>query len=634
MNCILKQRKLIGVIISECESLYQHKILDGVISQCYALDYDVAIFSTFVKDTGSPEYKIGEKNIFNLINFNQLDGVLVMPLTFVIDNLTMDIENLILNKCKCPVISIDSNSKNFINVNTNDRASVEQITDHLIEHHGYKNIICLAANPEIISTMPRVNGYKDSLEKHNISFDENKVFYEGNYWYSSGTDFAEKIIKGLIPKPDAIVSISDHMAIGIVNELIKHGIRVPEDIAVTGFDATNEAATCISSITSFDPPIEQTGADAVCELTLLMTGIKPEPCRNETGILVKAKSCGCDNNIEYIKRSGIASQNETVLDYKSFLDSYMTETLAVTESFEDCLTKICYYLYLIQSYSDFYLCLCDNWDGSADNYSCELNTLSEGYTDIINLRLACESTKFIKSDILFNKADMIPNLWVEREKPKAYYFTPLHFNERCLGYSVITYGDKINTYDITYRSWSRNIMNALEFTRVQKKLFCSSFRDVLTGIYNRNGLDQNLPNIKNDAIIKNKKILVVMCDVDCLKVINDNFGHHQGDNTITVVANAFQSCCTSNEICARIGGDEIIAIGCDDYSDNFADEFIKNVRKYIDNYNALSGKPYKVQASMGAFCDYITPSSLIDDIIDIADKKMYSNKVANKMNRK
>ncbi|HBI72221.1 MAG TPA: hypothetical protein DDY59_03415, partial [Lachnospiraceae bacterium] len=70
----MKKRKLIGVIISEVEELYQHKLLRGIISQCYALDYDIAIFSTFIKDSDFTEYKTGEKNIFNLINLDHFDG--------------------------------------------------------------------------------------------------------------------------------------------------------------------------------------------------------------------------------------------------------------------------------------------------------------------------------------------------------------------------------------------------------------------------------------------------------------------------------------------------------------------------------------------------------------------------------
>ena len=92
----MKKRKLVGVIISEVEELYQHKLLKGIITQCYALNYDVAIFSTFIKDSGPPEYKTGEKNIFQLMNFDMFDGILVAGQTLVIQNLFQEIETMLL----------------------------------------------------------------------------------------------------------------------------------------------------------------------------------------------------------------------------------------------------------------------------------------------------------------------------------------------------------------------------------------------------------------------------------------------------------------------------------------------------------------------------------------------------------
>ena len=234
----MKKRKLIGVIISGVEELYPLKLLKGIITECYALDYDVAVFSTFIKDTGPPEYMIGEKNIYNLINFDLLDGILVVGITLDLLNLEQDIENMLLKRCKCPVLYIDFISEHYPFVYTDDRKALEQITDHLIDYHGYYDIFCLAAYPNTISTINRVAGFKDSLLKHNITFNENMISYDGDYYYPGGEALAIKIINGEMKKPEAVLCLNDHMAIGLINELEKHGIHVPEDIAVTGYDAS------------------------------------------------------------------------------------------------------------------------------------------------------------------------------------------------------------------------------------------------------------------------------------------------------------------------------------------------------------------------------------------------------------
>lgn len=629
----MKKRKLVGIIISEAEELYQHKLLKGIITQCYSLDYDAAIFSTFIKNTGMPEYKLGEKNIYNLMNFEYFDGIIVAGITLGMDNLQQEIEALLLKKCKCPVLYVDQISKYFPYVCTNDRRAMEQLTDHLIEEHGYKDIFCLAADQDCISTVNRVAGFKASLKKHNIAVDENRISYDGDFYYTGGERLARKIISGETAKPEAVVCISDYMAIGLVNELIRYGLRVPEDIAVTGYDATDEAAICSTVITTYTPPVTQTGAEAVCELSRLMTGIRPDKANVSPGRLDIGRSCGC-NTLAYMKRSSMQRLKKKTEDYKALLDSYMMETLTAVTSFDDCIQKFCYYLYLIKDYSDYYLCLCNNWDGSAHNYSSDKDIkLQNGYTDKMQLVLSNENAEFVNSEFSFATRDMLPDLWKDREKPKAYYFTPLHFNEYTIGYSVLTYGDKVKVFDITYRNWSRNIMNALEFNRVHRRLYRSSFRDVLTGIYNRRGLDQNLPKLVHKATNENKKLLVIMADLDNLKAVNDRHGHQEGDNIIIVVANAFQSCSRGNEICARIGGDEFLVVSVNDEDNNQRESYLSSVNYYIEDYNRKSKKPYQIEISIGAFCGFIRDSEDIKIMIDRADQAMYKNKAINKRKR-
>ncbi len=633
MNYLLKKRKLIGVIISEAEELYQHKLLKGIITESYSLDYDVAIFSTFIKNTGLPEYKLGEKNIYNLINFDHLDGIIVAGITLAMDNLQCEIEELLLKKCKCPVLYVDLCSKYFPYIYTNDRKAMEQMTDHLIDCHGYKDIFCLAADENAISTINRMAGVRASLKKHNIIIDESRISYEGDFTYQSGERLARQIVTGEIVKPEVVVCISDHMAIGLVNELERCGFKIPQDMAVTGYDATDDAAICSTVITTYSPPVMHTGVEAVCELTRLITGSRPNKVNVTSGRLDLGRSCGC-NTFEFMKRSSIHRLKKKTEDYKTLLDSYMMESLTAVTSLEDCINKFCYYLYLIKEYSDYYLCLCKNWDGSAHNYSWEKgNELQTGYTDKMKLVLAKENREFVSSDLIFDTKDMLPDLWKERSIPKAYYFTPLHFNENAIGYAVLTYGEKIKVFDITYRNWSRNIMNALEFNRVHRRLYRTSFRDVLTGIYNRRGLDQNLPNLINEAISQNKKLMVIMADLDNLKAINDQYGHQEGDAIISVVANAFQSCSRGKEICARVGGDEFLVVAINDEENNQQESYLSAVNFFIENYNQKSKKPYEIEISMGAFCGYIKDHEDVKIMIDRADHAMYENKAINKRGR-
>lgn len=627
----LKKRKLIGVLISEVEELYQQKLLRGIITQCYGLNYDVAIFSTFIKDTGLPEYKRGEKNIYNLVNYDRFDGIIVAPLTLAIENLSEEIEETLKKKCKCPVIYVDKTSEYFPHIETDDRNAMEQIVDHLIDKHGYKDIFCLAGDLKSVATLQRVDGYKASLIKHNIPVDESRISYEGDFYFTGGEKLARKIVSGEIKKPEAVVCLNDYMAIGLSDELLNYGFHIPEDMAITGYDAVDEVATSYTTITTFEPPVVQTGINVVCELSYLITGVKPQPIKEVFGSLEVGNSCGCKEPSS-MSRSSVLRLKDKLEDYRRFFNSYMQEAITSPRNLEDVLNKFGYYLYLINDYSDYYLCLCDEWDETYDTTQCPHPM--DGYTKEMKMVLARVNTEYVPSNYMFKTEDMIPDLWKDRDKPKAYYFTPLHYNGYCIGYSVLTYGNKIQSYDITYRNWSRYVMNALEYIRVNKQLYLSSFRDALTGAYNRNGFKQKLPGIIEEGIDMHKKVFVIMADLDNLKAVNDRYGHMAGDDVIVETVNAIRSCLTGNEICVRIGGDEFLIVGTyEDESDNYPETLINNIKAYINKYNKRTRKPYSIRISMGEYTGYIKKESDIEDMINLADEAMYKDKARNKKTR-
>ena len=94
-----------------------------------------------------------------------------------------------------------------------------------------------------------------------------------------------------------------------------------------------------------------------------------------------------------------------------------------------------------------------------------------------------------------------------------------------------------------------------------------------------------------------------------------------------MAANAIQSSCELNEVCARIGGDEFAIIGCGDYSDEQITEHMDYVRGYFERYNAGSGKKYEAGLSLGYYLGVPDEGTELEKYIDIADEMMYADKV-------
>lgn len=617
--------------MSEAESYYQEKLLKGVMTKAFQLDYDVLIFTSFVKQSFLEAVAVGEMQIYDAINYDKLDGVIVLADTLKMPGLFDKICRDIDEKCHVPVVFVDGSYKDYESIYTRDEIPFMQLTEHLIKVHGCRKILFLSGPLEVATTRERLAGYKRALEKHGIEYDEDFVCFDGGFWYDKAAEVANNIIYGRRKKPDAIVCCGDYMAIGVVHEYQKNGLSVPEDMIVAGYDAIDEAIHCVPAITSCSPPIFETGVNAVMTIEARIRGIEPQGLIEDGGKVEIGASCGCQEDYNYTKRDYITANDR--INYHDFLNSNMIEDMACAKNAEDLMAKIQYFLYLILGWKKFYLCLNENSLGENEVVG-DVTPPAESYTDkmILYIRSHGKNSRTLHDE--FDRSEIFPDLDDERESPCAFFITPVHFIRRCLGYAVLSFGSEIKVIDITYRNWTKHINNALESMRIQNSIANLAVRDALTGVYSRIGIERNIqPLIDRMADPKNK-FFIAVCDLDCLKKINDNFGHNSGDIAIKATADAVLAATKNHEICARIGGDEFVVIGCNDYNDSYPERFAARVNDRLKVYNRFVDNEFTVSVSTGGICKHITDIHELEEMFEQADKAMYANKRAKHKDRK
>jgi diguanylate cyclase (GGDEF)-like protein/PAS domain S-box-containing protein len=160
---------------------------------------------------------------------------------------------------------------------------------------------------------------------------------------------------------------------------------------------------------------------------------------------------------------------------------------------------------------------------------------------------------------------------------------------------------------------------------VEEKLEKISRIDSLTGCYNRGyGLELLDRQIKLSHRSKSP-LLLAFLDVDKFKSINDTFGHDEGDMILKEVTGLFKSTLREIDITCRMGGDEFLLI-FPDSSLKEAPLIKERFEEKLVQLNHTLKKPYKINFSIGLSCyDPDNPQS-IDELIRIADKKMYEDK--------
>ncbi len=158
-----------------------------------------------------------------------------------------------------------------------------------------------------------------------------------------------------------------------------------------------------------------------------------------------------------------------------------------------------------------------------------------------------------------------------------------------------------------------------------EELYQFATYDELTGVYNRRvGMEFLKQELKKMRRVKTF-LSICFIDINDLKIVNDNFGHDAGDNLILAIVEDIKSAMRESDILSRIGGDEFLLIfpGC---KLDEVKSIWRRVQKSIKERNKKSDNEYNISASYG-FAETDSENLLfIDELIQIADKRMYAHK--------
>ncbi|MBQ4487444.1 MAG: GGDEF domain-containing protein [Oscillospiraceae bacterium] len=641
----MAKRKTICFITAVPEAIHAQRVASGIFAQCEKYGYNVAVFSSMITpDFYMKDYAAGELNIYDLPDFTRFDGVIIDDISLVLENKT-ELADSICSRIKeqtdAPLVAIGIPLRGVTMVESDNEVMFRELCRHAVNVHGCRDICILTGQKDNSEAMARLSVMLDELAKLNITVKDEHIVY-GDFWYTSGKKLAEDMISGKISRPEVVIAASDHMALGLIEELTSHGIKVPEDIRVMGFEATQEALLNKISLTTMESNFAKAAADAVDKVRAIIepSGEIIPFVPDLSNMMRLGRSCGCepdiDRTMELIRASmHFFSKNYATDLYKGHIDigllmeSYIPEKLTASQTPDECIGNLYYSIYILAPYENVYLCLREDWldmDAKTD----------KGYPDKMKL-VICRSkdgTDDLRSDseaVTFNTSEMLPGMFDDHDAPYVYYFSPMHFGDNTLGYCVLQRAlsekEKIN---LVYRNWLRFANNALEMVRSKYQFVNMSYHDKMTGLLNRRGMYSEFEKLCNDATTDDK-VFVSVIDMDGLKYINDTFGHLEGDFGINVVSKAAASMTGNHELCVRAGGDEFYVIGIGKYDDSIFEQkkelFYNTIAKFTEN----SKKSYTVTASIGFASRPYSRDIQLDSLIFEADEAMYHNKMLRKM---
>jgi len=270
----------IGFITEKMGSTFFGDLLDGIEQAASDQGFSLLIHTTRGKPASGLSYH-------RALGAHNTDGVIVFIDTFRPDELAY------LAQTGFPLVMLlqtPDPALGFPYVVFENQHSAFLLTEHLIVQHGYRRIAFIRGEENQEDSYGREQGYREAHEKHGIPVDPSLVSDFGNLetarqcvqrWLASGLHM------------DAIFNFDDDRAVQTISILQSCGVRVPEDIAVAGFDDIPLNRLLSPPLTTVAAPVHQAGYEAARQLLNLIQDRPVEPVTILPTRVVVRRSCGC-----------------------------------------------------------------------------------------------------------------------------------------------------------------------------------------------------------------------------------------------------------------------------------------------------------------------------------------------------
>ena len=638
---MIRGHRCIGLVISMLKEYLQDDFFHAVAGRANEYGCKLFVYHSSEDLKYDDSYSRGEGSVYGFIDYDILDGMIILGESIK----DRSIYDRIVSECKkrdIPVVCVDKYTEGCFNIEYRYSTAFESIVRHVIEKHGCRVINVMGGQRGNSFSEERIDCVRRVMAQHGLRLDDDRILY-GEFWTKPALSEMDRFARSGLDMPEAFICANDSMAMAVCGWLKNHGYQVPEDIIVTGFDGIFEEKFHIPRLTTAKQNTDLAGEKAVDTIIAVLEGRTVDTFYPVDHAIVFSQSCGCAP-IDYRESSGKISPLFGMLNadaeadmYMSYLDDYVGSAGSLQEVSD-------YIIQYSMMYSWYYYALCISED---------FMSISDDYSKYIHSDTQQTETKLILCETLDGTparpyCSKAPKNFCEAvDKYNILLFWPVHFQELSIGYGITALStgvDGLQPNDDTRRitKYTRNLNRTLE--NANSKSVMKKVIDRLqtlyvmdhTGLLNRRGFYSRINDALAEARASGEKkyIIIISMDMDGLKTINDKYGHAQGDVAINAIADALKSIRENNEICSRFGGDEFIVAAITDKDPNDRGlDITDKLKRYLEDFNSRSGKPYRVRASYGIWFELITDHLSVDELIKRADDLMYKEKATHTESR-
>jgi signal transduction histidine kinase/DNA-binding LacI/PurR family transcriptional regulator/AraC-like DNA-binding protein/ActR/RegA family two-component response regulator len=291
------KRATIGFLFNSVYDEIDRSVLRGVEDTAKKHAVNLICFSGGVlqSETGTP---LQENLLYELIDRQRIDGLVVLSSSIGFAISRVEMLRFLSRFEAMPVVCLEGQFGSIPCVVKDDYHGMREVIAHLVDQHHRRRIVFMQGPASFVGAQERLRAYIDALAEYKLPFDPNLVTNIPQGWHleeAKGlfTSFLEE--RALRPRYDfdAVAAVNDEAALAAITILQGRGIRVPDEVAVVGFDDLEVAGVNTIPLTTIRPPFFEMGAQAV---ELLLGGMRGETQPAQIIVparLVVRQSCGC-----------------------------------------------------------------------------------------------------------------------------------------------------------------------------------------------------------------------------------------------------------------------------------------------------------------------------------------------------
>jgi DNA-binding LacI/PurR family transcriptional regulator len=275
-----QRSEMLGLVIPQVNDPFFYQIVRGVEDATSASGYSLLIAS-------QPQHEGATRNL-KPFRLRYVDGMVIVAVDVAAEEVRQ------LTERGVPLVLVQMTIGEGVPAVTVDNyGGARALAEHLISKHGYQRFAYIAGSNYTPDSLERLEALQTTLSEHGLALPPEYVA-QGDYLRGSGYDAMLHLL-ALDPRPDVVFAANDQMASDAMLALRDHNLRVPNDMAVVGFDDVHFASYLTPPLTTVHQPIYELGYEAATAVLSSAKREKPVTLRQTvlpTRLIVR-QSCGC-----------------------------------------------------------------------------------------------------------------------------------------------------------------------------------------------------------------------------------------------------------------------------------------------------------------------------------------------------